>query len=424
MEKAEEKERTYFCIDMKSFYASVECVERGLNPMEAKLVVADESRGGKTVCLAVSPSLKALGVAKRCRLNEVPRYAGLIVAKPRMKLYEIYSADIYRIFLDYVAPEDIHVYSVDEAFLDITDYLHGRRKEEFASMLINEVAKRKGIPATVGIGTNLYLAKIALDITAKHAPDGIGVLDTKTYIRKLWHHRPLTDFWQIARGTEKRLLKYGVKDMAGIVDLPEELLYKEFGVNAELLIDHAWGRESCTIKDIHAYKGKTKSLSSSQILPKNYDYLSARKVLGEMTLDLCRQLMIKGLITQSVTVIVGYASRLDGGVNGTSRLSVRTAVNSVISRHAYAVFDDVVDREKEIRRLGICFNGVLSNAFEGYDLLTDYQAIEKEKRAESAVLALKEKFGKNSVLRAVDLEEGATARERNLLIGGHNGGDE
>jgi DNA polymerase V len=268
------EERTYFCIDMKCFFASVECAERGLNPFETNLVVADESRGTNALCLAISPKMKTLGCKNRCRMSEIPKNIRYIVAKPRMKKYIEYAADIYDIYLDYIDPNDIHVYSIDEAFIDATGYLEMYKKDakEFAKFLINEIANRKHIPAAAGIGTNLYLAKVALDITAKKTKDHIGYLTEELYRETLWHHRPITDFWQIASGTARRLAKYYVYDMAGIASMSEQLLYKTFGINAELLIDHAYGRESCLISDIKAYQPKSKSISSSQILFEDYSY--------------------------------------------------------------------------------------------------------------------------------------------------------
>ena len=254
----EQTSRVYFVIDMKSFFASVECAERGLDAMTTKLVVADESRTEGTICLAVSPALKALGVKNRCRLFEVPKNIDFIIAPPRMKKYIDYSSKIYSIYLKYIDKRDIHQYSVDECFIDVTEYLrlYNARAKDFAKKLMQEIFQETHIPSSVGIGSNMYLAKIALDITAKHAPDRIGWLDEKKYIETLWHHRPITDFWQISTGTANRLAKFGITDMCGIAHFNEDLLYKEFGINAELLIDHAWGRETCLMEDIKKYKAK------------------------------------------------------------------------------------------------------------------------------------------------------------------------
>ena len=289
---ATEKQRVYLVIDMKSFFASVECAERGLDAMTTKLVVADESRTDKTICLAVSPAMKALGVKNRCRLFEIPKGIDYIIAPPRMKKYIEYAAKIYGMYLKYISKTDIHVYSIDECILDVTDYLkiYKLKAKEFALKLMNEINERFGIPSSAGIGSNMYLAKIALDITAKHASDRIGWLTEEKYIKTLWNHKPLSDFWQISTGTIERLAKYGIYDMEGIAKSDEDILYKEFGINAELLIDHAWGKESCLMSDIKSYKTKSKSISSSQILPCNYEYQDAKIVLREMIQNGCYDL--------------------------------------------------------------------------------------------------------------------------------------
>ncbi|MBE7087889.1 MAG: DNA repair protein, partial [Clostridiales bacterium] len=302
------KDRVYFCIDMKSFFASVECVERGLDPFNDNLVVCDITRGSGTICLAVSPKMKSLGVKNRCRLFEIPENIEYVTAKPRMKKYIEYAAKIHGIYLDYVDKSDIHVYSIDESFIDVTDYLKLYKLDAkvFAKKLVKDIKDKTGIPATVGIGTNLYLAKIALDITAKKAPDFIGYLDEFEYRKTLWHHRPITDFWQIANGMEKRLEKMGIRDMYDITRHPEKFLYKEFGINAELLIDHAWGKESCTIADIKGYKGKSRSVSTSQILFEDYCFEKARIVLIEMIRDTAYELMSRNVVTNRLNVYIGY----------------------------------------------------------------------------------------------------------------------
>ena len=416
------EERTYFCVDMKSFFASVECAERGLNPFETNLVVADESRGSGTICLAISPAMKALGVKNRCRLFEIPKNIKYITAKPSMKKYIQYNGDIYDIYLDYMSPQDIHVYSIDESFLDVTDYLRMYKKtaREFAKFLINEIAERTHIPASVGIGTNLYLAKIALDIAAKKKSSHIGWLNEDVYQATLWKHRPLTDFWQIGKGIEKRLAKYGIHDMEGITRTDERLLYKEFGINAELLIDHAWGRESCTIADIKAHKTKGKSIFGSQILFEDYSFEKAEIVVKEMVLDACHKMMRQRVVTNSITLHIGYSKDLIQPTGGTAKLLSTTNVYSEILNGVLDVFYKTTDRETPIRRIGLTCNNVVGEGCEGYSLFTNFVAVEKEKKLERTVLALKDKFGKNSMLRAIDLEEGATARERNCLIGGHN----
>lgn len=417
------EERTYFCIDMKCFFASVECAERGLNPFETNLVVADEERGTNALCLAISPKMKSLGCKNRCRMSEIPKHIRYIVAKPRMKKYIEYAADIYDIYLDYIDPNDIHVYSIDEAFLDVTAYLkmYNMDKVEFAKFLINQIARRKHIPAAAGIGTNLYLAKVALDITAKKTKDHIGVLDEKTYKETLWHHRPITDFWQVANGTASRLARYGVVDMAGVAALPEETLYKAFGVNAELLIDHANGRESCLIEDIKAYKPKSKSISSSQILFEDYDYDKAKIVLYEMALASCQDMMRRRVIANSVGIYVGYSKDVIPADGGHMRMNYATSLYSKVKEYVDILYDKHVERSVPIRRLAISFGGIADEGCEGYDLFTDFEAVEREKKLESTVLGIKDRFGKNACFRGLDLSEGATAIARNRMIGGHNG---
>lgn len=416
------QERTYFCIDMKCFYASVECAERGLNPFEACLVVADESRGSNALCLAISPKMKALGVKNRCRMSEIPKTIKYIVAKPRMQLYIDYAADIYDIYLDYISPDDIHVYSIDEAFLDVTCYLknYNMSATEFASFLINQIASRKQIPSTAGIGSNLYLAKVALDITAKKAKNHIGYLSEESYRESLWDHRPITDFWQVANGTAARLARYGIYDMGGIARAPQELIYRIFGVNGELLIDHAWGREPCTIEDIKSYKSKSHSVSFSQILMQDYDYEKAKLVILEMTLSGCQEMMRRKVITNNVGIYVGYSKEVIPATGGTVKMSATTNVFSVISEYVERLFADTTKWNYPIRRLGISFNNVVDEGCEGYDLFTNFEEVEKEKHLEQTVLHIKERFGKNAILRGFDLQEGATTVVRNKLIGGHN----
>jgi DNA polymerase V len=417
------KERTYFCIDMKCFFASVECAELGLNPFETNLVVADESRGTNALCLAISPKMKTLGVKNRCRMSEIPKNIHYMVAKPRMKKYIEYAADIYDIYLDYIDPNDIHVYSIDEAFIDATDYLRIYNKEarEFALFLINQIANRKHIPAAAGIGTNLYLAKVALDITAKKTKDHIGFLNEELYKETLWHHKPITDFWQVARGTANRLSRYGVTDMAGVAALPEETLYKAFGINAELLRDHAFGRESCLISDIKAYKPKSKSISSSQILFEDYSYEKARIVMYEMALAGCQEMMRRHVIANGVGIYVGYSKDVIEPTGGNVRMAYATNLYSNVKEYVDSLFDMHVERDIPIRRLGITFGNIMDEACEGYDLFTDFEKVEREKRLENTVLGIKDRFGKNAMFRGLDLSEGATALARNKMIGGHNG---
>lgn len=413
--------RYHACIDMKCFYASVECVDRGLDPFATRLVVADETRGKNALCLAVSPKLKSLGVKNRCRLSDVPKTDDLIVAPPRMRRYIEVCADIYELYLHYFSPNDIHQYSIDEAFLDLTDYLtvYHQTATELARFLVRRIAEETKIPATAGVGTNLYLAKIALDITAKKSPDRVAYLDEETFRRTLWNHVPLTDFWGISRGISARLRKYGIVTQRGIAECPEEILYKTFGINAELLIDHAYGRESCKMSDIKAYRGKSKSVSSSQILPSDYSYLQARTVLAEMVLESCQRLMRQNLVTHSLSLYVGYTHDDLEPDGGTTTMTETTAAFSTINRYALALYDDIVDRSTPIRRLGLSLNNVCDERLENYDLFTDFDRVQRENRAERAVLELKDKFGKNAVLRAIDLKKEGTTRERNGFIGGH-----
>lgn len=418
-----EKTRYYFCIDMKCFFASVECAERGLDPFTTPLVVADPDRGQGAICLAVTPYLKSLGVKNRCRLYEIPKSISCIVAKPRMRQYIRYAADIYAIYLRYISPRDIHVYSIDEAFIDATDYLKCYHAEPlaFAKFLMHRIAEEMKIPSTAGVGTNLYLAKIALDITAKKSRDHIAFLDEAAYRETLWHHTPLTDFWQISHGTARRLEKKAIFDMAGIARANESMLYRLFGVNAELLIDHAWGRESCLMEDIKNYRAKSRSISSSQILFSDYTYEKARLVLCEMVRALCHELMRQHLITSRVSLSVGYSRDLRVPDSGSVTMTVTTQVYSVIVPFVTRLFEKIADQNTPIRRLAISFSGLCHEGWEGYDLFCDVEAIEKEKKLEKTVLSLADKYGKNTLLRLVDFEEGATARERAKLIGGHNG---
>ena len=420
------EERTYFCIDMKSFYASVECAERGLDPFETCLAVVDASRGKNAICLAISPKMKALGIKNRCRISDIPPSVKYIAAIPRMALYIDYAADIYGVYLKYVAPQDIHVYSIDESFLDVTKYLklYGTDSVSFAKLLMQEVERVCHIPSTVGVGTNLYLAKIALDITAKHAPDHIGVLTEETYRKTLWDHRPITDFWMIAGGTAKRLERYGVYDMRGITLLPEKLLYSTFGINAELLIDHAWGREPCLMTDIERYKSKSKSVSFSQILPKNYTFEQARTVMKEMALNGAAELMKRKVIATRVSIFVGYSLDEIPATNGSTGLGVTTALASFILKAALRLYDKTTNRAYSIRRLGIGFEDVHDEICEGYSLFVDEKAVDKERRMQNTVLALRQKYGKNAVLNGINYLADGTQRERNGFIGGHRAGND
>ena len=418
------KQRTYFCIDMKTFYASVECAERGLNPFETYLAVVDENRGKNALCLAITPKMKAKGIKNRCRMSEIPRDIDFIKALPRMQLYIDYAADIYGIFLNYFDPRDIHVYSIDESFIDVTDYLkmYKLSPRQFAKKLMNEIATKKQIPSTVGIGTNLYLAKIALDITAKHSTSHIGFLTEEIYRETLWKHRPITDFWQVAEGTARRLAKYAIYDMGGVANAPQELLYKEFGINAELLIDHAWGREPCLIEDIKNYKGKSKSVSFSQVLPRDYTFEEARIVFSEMVLNGCQEMMRRHVITKKVGLFVGYTFGGQEPTGGTIRMTITTNLNSCIQPYAMDLFDRTTDKHTPIRRLGITFADVCDEGCEGYDLFTDFDAVKRERERERAVVGIMDKYGKNAVLRGTNHLDCGTQKERNTFIGGHRAG--
>ncbi len=493
---------SYIAIDLKSFYASVECVERGLDPLTTYLVVADESRTTKTICLAVTPSLKAYGISGRARLFEVVQQTNrvnyerrrnvpghklvgesydanelaanpslalsYIVAMPRMALYMEYSTRIYGIYLRYLAPEDIHVYSVDEVFIDVTPYLNTYHSTAhgIALMLIREVLSETGITATVGIGTNLYLAKVAMDIVAKKMPadkDGVRIaeLDETAYQQKLWNHQPLTDFWRIGPGTAAKLEKHNMFTMGDIARCSigaatsywnENLLYKLFGVNAEFLIDHAWGWEPCTIEDIKAYKPQSKSLSSGQVLPKPYPFAKARLIVWEMTDLLVLNLVEKELLTDQLLLYISYDKeslnsafhyqRGMFGVDRYGRLKLAPAHGSInlenptssaksIVAAMMELFDRITNPELLVRRINITANHVITEADElrkpqSFDLFADIaaqeQAMEQERREramQKAVLKIQHKYGKNALLKASNLEEDAMKTERNQQIGGH-----
>ena len=419
-----EKQRVYFVIDMKSFFASVECAELGLDAMTTDLVVADEERSDRTICLAVSPSMKAKGVKNRCRLYEIPKNLEYIIAKPRMKKYIEYAGEIYAIYLNYIDKNDIHVYSIDECILDVTDYLkiYKIKAKDFAKKLMNEIWEKLGIPSTVGIGTNMYLAKIALDITAKHSQDRIGWLTQEKFIKTLWHHKPITDFWGISTGICNRLARFGIHDMAGIANTSEDLLYNEFGVNAELLIDHAFGREPCLMSDIKNYKSRSKSISASQILPCNYTYEQGRVVIKEMIQEGCYRLAREHYATSLIHIYLMFGDEFKVGAKGTIRMNETTNLYSIIGKYAEDLYDKIYkDRNRPVRKIGFDFACLISENGEQYDMFTDIEKVEKEKKLVLSVLNLKDKFGKNAVLKGLDLKEDPTQRERNKMIGGHNG---
>lgn len=481
--------RTYIAIDLKSFYASVECVERGLDPLTTNLVVADSSRTEKTICLAVSPSLKAYGISGRARLFEVIQKVTevnrecrdpalevtYITAPPRMQLYMDYSTRIYRIYLKYLAPEDIHVYSIDEVFMDVTDYLslYHMTARELARTMIRDILFTTGITATCGIGTNLYLCKVAMDIVAKHVePDKDGVriaeLDEYAYRRLLWSHTPLTDFWRVGRGYEKKLQAVGLYTMGDIARCSlggptdyynEELLYQLFGVNAELLIDHAWGWEPTTIALIKSYRPESSSISSGQVLQSPYSYEKARLIVREMADLLALDLVDKGLVTDQIVLTIGYdRESLEGDrgkkyrgpvttdpygrkvpkhAHGSINLETYTSSTNRILKKSTELYEQIVDARLLVRRINITANHVVyedsrpeESGYGQMDLFTDYAALEAERRKEKEALAqekklqhamldIKKRFGKNAILKGMNLEEGATTTERNRQVGGH-----
>ena len=461
--------RSCICIDLKSYYASVECVARGLDPLSTNLLVADETRSDQTICLAVSPSLKAIGVPTRPRLFEAREAIRLhdaakrtkthyLIAPPRMAEYERVSALIFSIYLHYVSPEDIHIYSIDEAFIDCSRYLFRYREEAraqgvspahlMAKRMIREVLEKTGITATVGIGANLYLAKVAMDIVAKKAPpdrDGVRVaeLDEESYCRRLWDHRPLTDFWQIGPGKARRLMEAGLFTMGQIAERSlrdEEFFYKRFGIDGEILIDHAWGIEPVTMEHIKAYKTGVNSLSSGQVLPRPYGFEEARVVFREMLELLCAELFSKNLNTPALTWWVSYDyksleahPKYKGPVKpdfygrlhpchsgGSVRLRARSNALSQILGPVLASFDARCDHLLLFRRLGICAEDVREDRrLYQMDLFSDCEALERERKLESAMLEVRKKYGANSLLKGLNFREGATAIERNSQIGGH-----
>ena len=417
--------RIYLCIDLKSFYASAECAARGLDPFEANLVVADPSRGRGAICLAVTPAMKARGVRNRCRLFEIPPSIDYIIAVPRMRMYMQISAQIFGIYQRYISPEDIHVYSVDECFLDATPYLalYHTDPRSLAQMLRDAVLRETGITATAGIGTNLFLAKIALDITAKHVPDGIGVLDAKSFRETIWHHRPITDIWSIGRGTAARLEKLGVYDLHGITQLPEDRLYRVFGKNARYLIDHANGEEPCTIAQIHAYRPKQTSFSNSQILFRDYTAKEAWVVLEEMIDSMALKLVEQRLAAGTVSLSVSYSKDIAPRAGGSRVLENHTqSYRKLIERFA-EIYHQCVREDLPIRKLAIACGNLKKQETVTFSLFDDLAAQEKEERLQNARVLIRQKYGKNALLKAVSYTPAGTARLRNQLIGGHNSGE-
>ena len=418
-------QKVYMCIDLKTFFASVECVERNLDPFTTNLVVADPRRGNGAICLAVSPKMKMQGVRNRCRIFEIPKSIDYIVAIPRMKKYIEYAANVYGIYLKYFSKDDIHVYSIDEVFIDCTAYLKLYKKNpiELAKMVIQDVYDTYGLTATSGIGTNMYLAKIALDITAKHSPNNIGWLTEEKYKKELWNHRPLTDFWQVGSGIEKRLNKMRIYDMYDVAHADTKRLYKEFGVNAELLIDHSWGKESCTMADIKAYKTKTKSISNSQILHRDYSYDEARIVVKEMVELGSLRLVSDKLMTCSVHLYIGYSNNNIKAAEGSYRMINHSNVYSELLKAFLNIYDRITDRQEKIRKIGVSFENLVEVRNEQLNLFVDQKKIDKERKLENAINDIKKNMGKNSVLRGLNYLESATMRERNKMIGGHNSGE-
>ena len=415
----------YMCLDLKSFYASVECADLGVDPFTTPLVVADASRGLGAITLAISPALKQLGVKNRCRLFEIPSTIEYMAVKPRMRRYMEVSASIYGVLLDYVAPEDIHVYSIDEYFIDVTPYsrLYKKTWRELALLFKQKVLEQTHIHATVGLGSNLFLAKVALDVLAKHAPQGIGVLNEELFKEKIWYHQPITDIWQIGKGIANRLHKYGVVDLHGITTVSEERWYKEFGVNAELLIDHAWGRETCTMKEIHAYRPAKHSLSRGQILLRNYSYEECFVPLREMVESLLLELIAEKALTKYISLGVRYADKTVKGTGGSRCLSKYTCSLEVLSQAVLDLYKETTHTHQEIRQLSVGFDNLVNREAIPWEedlFSTSQDGEEKAYQVERTVLTIKEKFGGNSILRANSLQEEGTMQFRNTLVGGHN----
>ena len=393
--------------------------------MTTDLVVADPERTEKTICLAVSPSLKAKGVKNRCRVFEIPDNLQYIMAPPRMQKYIDYAAEIYAVYLEFIAPEDIHVYSIDEAFLDVTYYLtlYKADAKQLAKRIMERIYQKVGVRATCGIGTNLYLCKVALDITAKHAPDFIGELDEQSYKATMWKHKPLTDFWRIGHGTAERLARYGIFTMEDIANAPTELLYKWFGIDAELLIDHAWGRESTTMADIKRYKAKSNCLSSGQVLMRDYSFLEARLIVKEMLDLLCLELVRKKLVCDSISLYVGYSNALSlPAARGTAQIAKKTSADSLIIPAVTALYDRIVNPEQPVRRINITANRVTADT--GAEQLSLFEEdTDKNRAIQEAVLKIKAKYGKNAILKGMNFDAAATTQERNRQIGGHKSGE-
>lgn len=417
----------YLCIDLKCFYASCECIDRHVDPLTTPLVVADSTRGKGAICLAVSPKMKELNVRNRCRLFEIPSNISYIIAKPRMQRYIDMSAYIYSIYLKYVSKDDIYVYSIDEVFINITSYekLYGKDAIEIGKMIIEDVYKTTGIKATCGVGSNLFLCKIAMDIIAKHNCDNIGYLDEKLFKEKLWDYSKLTDFWQIGTGIAKRLNKLNLYTLKDVANCDKDILYKEFGVNASFLIDHSNGIDKTTIEEIKNYIPLSKSISSGQVLDKDYPYEDTILVVKEMIDGLVLDLISKRLITGGLSIAIGYSESRKTDTKPKMNVKSKKLVKPTnsykeISRKALELFAVMADKSKLIRQINISFSRLtLENEYVS-DLLENSEELEKERKALKAIIDIKNKFGKSTILRGMSLDEKATMRKRNKLIGGHN----
>lgn len=419
------QDRIYTCIDLKSFYASVECVERGLDPFKTNLVVADPARGRGAICLAVSPALKALGVRNRCRIFEIPSHLSYITAVPRMQLYMDYSAAIYNSYLEYLSAQDIHVYSVDECFIYLSPYLllYKMTPKALVQLLVQNITDKFGICATAGIGSNMFLAKVALDILAKHQPDHIAFLDEALFKEKMWHHMPLTDFWNIGKGTARRLARKGIYDLYGVAHCEPQRLYKEFGINAEYLIDHAWGRESCTLVDLQHYRPQSHSIANSQILFEDYAAADALIVMLEMVEFLCLKLVETQMLCNSFSLSIRYSKDCLPPTGGSRRLPQATDSFAVLEQFFRQLFWQTTVQNAPIRQVCVSANDLVWLGRVEQNLFSAYAVDElRDRDMQQALLDVKGKYGKNAILRGLSYRAKATGRLRNKLIGGHNSG--
>jgi len=420
-------EKAFLCIDLKSFFASVECVERGLDPMVTNLVVADPSRTEKTICLAITPSMKNLGIKNRCRVFEIPKNVEYITAPPRMNKYIEYSAKVYSCYLKFVSPQDIHVYSIDEVFIDATPYLklYKLSPKDLAIRMINEVVNTTGITATCGIGTNLYLAKIALDITAKHVPDHIGYLNETLFRETLGNHRPLTDFWRIGKATQSRLERMGLYTMNQIAAADEKLLYKAFGIDAELMIDHAKGIETATMADVKAYKAQSHSINRGQVLSRDYTRDECRIIVNEMAELMTLELANENLATRSIAMYLAYNKNIqEKPEKATINLGRYTSSYHDIMQAVSQLYERMSQGTAAYRGVNITFCDLIPDEYEQLDLFSDPVKRAKEKNMQKAIVEIRNKFGKNAMIKGMNLQDCATTIERNRQIGGHKSGDE